>query len=594
MEQRAIVANSSEFGVAPGMNGKTRKNNGESRSRSGERSRTGSGRTAKTPAGAVTATAGFIVDEDLNIREFVGHTAPFVTIPSGEASLSLLRVLSPQLRPAVIRALDTAEGTTSGKEKTRRLKGPTVSISGRLRQVDVEVAPAKQKGSPGLRRRVLFRYRETPARVSRPGVEDRLENAIAGRRLKRLRGEFQSLLEQEKKRHSSLMSRLKESRGEARLVQEQLEISYTELEAANSELRAMLAEREEIEEQLRESEAASRVLLETAAQAIIAVDSQERIVRVNEMACKMFGYSREELLDRKLGILLPRGLRGAHSGHVAGYFRKPLSRPMGSGRELTGLRKDGSRFPIEVGLSSVRLDHISLVVAFVSDISSRKANEEEIAATGARLRQLGQKLTTATEAENRRWARELHDVYSQRLVGIAMALSRMAGEQGSDPQLGALEEQVRTLATDIHRLSRRMHPNILHDLGLVAALRAEADSFGRDSGIVVKFQAEDVPVKLNDDVALCLYRVAQEALRNIRKHSGATRVGISLTGRGGGLVLIIRDRGDGFQLGPALRKGGLGLVSMEERVLAVGGDFSIDSAPRKGTTVKVVVPLKGP
>jgi PAS domain S-box-containing protein len=373
-----------------------------------------------------------------------------------------------------------------------------------------------------------------------------------------------------------------------------LEISYTELEAANSELRAMLAEREEIEEQLRESEAASRVLLETAAQAIIAVDSQERIVRVNEMACKMFGYSREELLDRKLGILLPRGLRGAHSGHVAGYFRKPLSRPMGSGRELTGLRKDGSRFPIEVGLSSVRLDHISLVVAFVSDISSRKANEEEIAATGARLRQLGQKLTTATEAENRRWARELHDVYSQRLVGIAMALSRMAGEQGSDPQLGALEEQVRTLATDIHRLSRRMHPNILHDLGLVAALRAEADSFGRDSGIVVKFQAEDVPVKLNDDVALCLYRVAQEALRNIRKHSGATRVGISLTGRGGGLVLIIRDRGDGFQLGPALRKGGLGLVSMEERVLAVGGDFSIDSAPRKGTTVKVVVPLKGP
>lgn len=358
-----------------------------------------------------------------------------------------------------------------------------------------------------------------------------------------------------------------------------------------TEERRAQAEKDVIAERLRESEVASRELLETAAQAIIAIDQGERIVRVNEMACRMFGYSRDELLGRKLGILLPRGVRRAHSKHVAGFLEKPERRPMGMGRDLQGRRKDGSVFPIEVGLSAVRLDETSLSVAFISDITARKAAEEKIAVQNERLQQLTRRLTSRVEKENRTWARELHDVYSQRLVGLAMALAQARSEAAPPDSLAQIEDQVRTLAEDIHQLSRRMHPSILHDLGLAAALRSEAFAFQREHGIETTFEAGEVPSALSDAVALCFYRVAQETLRNIRKHSGARSAHLSVGIEGETLVMTIRDEGDGFDLDRALRKGGLGLISMEERVLSIGGDFSIRSVPEVGTTVRVSVPL---
>lgn len=359
-----------------------------------------------------------------------------------------------------------------------------------------------------------------------------------------------------------------------------------------TEERRARAERDEVEERLRESEAASRELLETAAQGILAIDSDGRIVRVNALVCSMFGYTREEILGRKLSLLLPRGTRRAHASHVAGFFRHPERRPMGTGRDVTGLRKDGSVFPIEVALSSLQLDHLTLSVAFVSDISDRKAAERQIAEQNERLRQLTQRLTSSAETENRKWARELHDVYSQRLVAIALGLTQAMAEGEPRPELERLEVQARKLAEDIHHLSRRMHPSVLHDLGLVAALRSEAMAFQRESGIRTRFEAKDVPTSVADEVALCCYRVAQETLRNIRKHSQATSARISLDLRDGRLAMTIRDVGDGFDRDRALRKGGLGLISMEERVLAVDGDFAVESTPGKGSIVRVSVPLK--
>jgi len=330
-------------------------------------------------------------------------------------------------------------------------------------------------------------------------------------------------------------------------------------------------------------------LLDTAAQGILAVNDKERIVLFNAMACAMFGYSRKEMAGRRLGSLLPRGLRRAHVAHVEGFFSKPARRPMGKGRDLMGLRKDGRLFPIEIALSAVESEHGRLAVAIISDISERKEAEAEIAESRARLRQLTQRLTTAVETENRKWARELHDVFSQRLVGVVMGLSQLTSESVSNARLRAIEDQVRTLAEDIHSLSRRMHPNILHDLGLVAALRSEIRAFGRESGIRTEFRTRGVPKLLPDEIALCLYRVAQETLRNIRKHSGATEAQISLLGRKGRLTLKVVDIGDGFDLDRALRTGGLGLISMEERTLSVGGEFSVISAPGKGTTVRASV-----
>jgi signal transduction histidine kinase len=266
---------------------------------------------------------------------------------------------------------------------------------------------------------------------------------------------------------------------------------------------------------------------------------------------------------------------------------------MGMGRDLMGRRKDGTTFPIEVGLSSVVLDETLLGVACVSDISERKAAEEKIAVQNERLRHLTQNLTNVAEGENRKWARELHDVYSQRLVGIAMELARLGQGKAAAPEFERLLSQIRAMAEDIHHLSRRMHPSILHDLGLVAALRAEVKAFERECGIRTRFRATAVPDHVSDDVRLCLYRVVQETLRNIRKHSRAKRAEVSLSAEPGRLTMVIEDTGDGFDLDRALKKGGLGLISMEERVVSVGGEFCLESVPDVGTTVRVVVPVPG-
>jgi signal transduction histidine kinase len=121
-----------------------------------------------------------------------------------------------------------------------------------------------------------------------------------------------------------------------------------------------------------------------------------------------------------------------------------------------------------------------------------------------------------------------------------------------------VEQDVRSLADDVHRMSQRLHPGILHDLGLAAALRSELAGFERDHGIKVAFVADGVPTCLPADVALCLYRIAQEALTNIRKHSRADRVALDLTGSAGAIAMEIRDHGRGFDLELTAHRGGLG------------------------------------
>jgi signal transduction histidine kinase len=142
-------------------------------------------------------------------------------------------------------------------------------------------------------------------------------------------------------------------------------------------------------------------------------------------------------------------------------------------------------------------------------------------------------------------------------------------------------------------MSRRLHPAILDELGLKAALREECVGFSAQLGVPAQFESEGVPTTLPEDVSLCVYRVAQESLRNIAKHANATNVRVVLIGGKGGLTLRIEDTGDGFDLNEVKGKGGLGLISMEERVRLVGGKLTIQSKPGDGTKVEVFVPLRG-
>jgi PAS domain S-box-containing protein len=211
------------------------------------------------------------------------------------------------------------------------------------------------------------------------------------------------------------------------------------------------------------------------------------------------------------------------------------------------------------------------------------------------LKNLTSRLIESQEIRSKFLARELHDVVSQKLAAVGMGLGRLlqtGGKKGA-PTLRAAREDLMSLARDLHRMSRQLHPAILDDLGLAAAINSECVAFTEQYGMPATFTAVDVPQAIAGDVALCLYRVAQESLRNAGKHADAPTVEVTLRGRADELVLQIEDGGSGFEAAAVRTKGGIGLVSMEERVRIVGGTLTVSSQRGRGTTIEARIPLRG-
>jgi signal transduction histidine kinase len=206
------------------------------------------------------------------------------------------------------------------------------------------------------------------------------------------------------------------------------------------------------------------------------------------------------------------------------------------------------------------------------------------------------RLVHAQEEEHRRIARELHDDLTQRLAILAIdtgtleLLPSLPAEV--QQRLRDMREQLVSLSESVHTLSRQLHPSILDDLGLVDALRSECLGIQQRDGIQVKYRADNVPTNLSRGVALCVYRVAQEALRNAARHARSPRVSVRLLTRDRALVLRVRDRGIGFDVA-ARGRTGVGLESMRERARLIHARLTVRSRPGEGTQVTMRVPLDG-
>jgi PAS domain S-box-containing protein len=224
-----------------------------------------------------------------------------------------------------------------------------------------------------------------------------------------------------------------------------------------------------------------------------------------------------------------------------------------------------------------------------------RAKEQSLRQTRERLRKLAAKLLHAQEEERRRIAREMHDDWTQRLALLGIDIAKLEKHLGAPeaalPLLRTMQEQLVSLSEDVHALSRQLHPSILYDLGLVDALRSECASFSHREGIAVAYRPEEVPTNLPKDVALCVYRVTQEALRNLAKHAAVTEAWVSLLATGTELLLRVHDKGVGFDPAGGHSQPGLGLSSMEERAHLIQAKLSVTSAPGQGTTVELRVPL---
>ena len=228
----------------------------------------------------------------------------------------------------------------------------------------------------------------------------------------------------------------------------------------------------------------------------------------------------------------------------------------------------------------------------------RKRADEALRRHEQELSRLTGRIINAQEEELRRLSRELHDDLTQRLA--ALSLDAALIERQLDPvqpqavkDLKALRAGLTEVAEEVHNLSRQLHPSILDDLGLVQAVQAECAIFTRKTGIDVAFMPHDFPDSVPQHLGLCLYRITQEGLQNIAKHSKATAASITLQGLSVGIRLLIQDNGIGFDTEQAKQKAGLGLSSMRERMRLVNGTIAIESKLKKGSEIQIFIPFGG-
>ena len=235
----------------------------------------------------------------------------------------------------------------------------------------------------------------------------------------------------------------------------------------------------------------------------------------------------------------------------------------------------------------------------VPGVGTRPAEEiERLAASFRRLlervegerRRGGRLVLRAQEEERRRVARDLHDEVNQALTAILLRLEAVS--QSAPPDLAGELREVKTLASrameELLGLARQLRPAALDDHGLVAAIDGQVRRFSQQSGIAAELVTSGDPERLSGDGEIAVYRVAQEALANAARHSGATRVEVDLSAGAGGVELRVRDDGRGFD--PAVANGGLGLDGMGERARLVGAELRVESAPGAGAEITLRVP----
>ena len=276
---------------------------------------------------------------------------------------------------------------------------------------------------------------------------------------------------------------------------------------------------------------------------------------------------------------------------TAVFFLLTLS--IATARELTTFEQYGWQIIGTAALCGIQ--SILIVVLLVHRQRLRRANVERLQAEQA-THVLSGRLINAQEEERSRLARELHDDISQRLALLAINAGReerALPKGGGGEAMRAMREDLVRLSEDVHTLSHQLHPSILEDLGLSDALKSECTRLSKLGSPQVRLETDGVPESLPQDTAFCLFRIAQEALRNVARHAHASQASVSLHRLNGGIQLIVKDDGMGFDATRANNGPHLGHASMRQRAQLLGGKLLVDTFPGRGTTVSAWVPLKG-
>ena len=353
-----------------------------------------------------------------------------------------------------------------------------------------------------------------------------------------------------------------------------------------------------VEATLADTEARYGSILESAMDAVIAIDEAQNVVLFNQAAEAMFGCTRAEALGRSLERFLPERFRGVHRSHVHAFGSSGITtRRMGHNTVLLALRANGTEFPIEASISKSGGTGGHLYTVILRDITLRIAGEDALRQSQVELRELSAQVLQAREDEKTRIARELHDELGQQLTALKMDLA-WAREKVPAPLTelaGKLERMDATLDTTVtatRRISADLRPLMLDDLGLAEAAEWLAEDFEQRTGIVCSLALEDSEAisRLDAATSTALYRILQESLTNVARHARAGHVGIELAIDGEEVVLSVEDDGQGISDNDRRKTRSFGLKGLRERAHYLGGISRIEAGSQGGTLVAVRVP----
>jgi len=355
--------------------------------------------------------------------------------------------------------------------------------------------------------------------------------------------------------------------------------------------------KEKMQQTLRESEDRYQQIVKNINQGIVMQDEKGIITYVNEKFLEMMGYTQAEIIGHSITDLLGEGLLKKDKEKKSSE-EKDRSKSF----EFAWKRKDGRRVFTILSPKPIydEKGHFKGSVAVLTDITERRKVERELHQSREELRSLSQHLQSVREKESKRIAREIHDELGQMLTALKMDLFWLKRKipSGDDERKKFLEKAKsmsilidKTFQT-VHKISAELRPGLLDDLGLVPAIEWLAQDFQARTKIQCRIQIDCDGIEFGPDFSTAIFRISQEALTNVARHSNATRVNISFKEKNGTLLLKISDNGKGITEKEIFAPFSLGLMGMRERIRPFGGELNITGTPKKGTVLTVTLPLE--
>ena len=341
---------------------------------------------------------------------------------------------------------------------------------------------------------------------------------------------------------------------------------------------------------LSDADAASRLaaLLDSAMDAIISIDEQERIVLYNRAAEQTFGWSADQVMGQPLSMLIPARFRAAHGAHVRHFAATNVtSRRKGEGVVLYGLRADGTEFPMDASISQIETDHGKVFSVILRDVTERVKARRDLA-------RFATEASAIREQEKSRVARELHDELAQSLTALKMDAIWVRDHLARDPaaaagKLAGMLEMLDSSVAATRRIAADLRPLVLDDLGLVPAIEWLVQSFTQRHGVPCTLDIDE-SLELGEPYATAVFRIVQESLANAAKHAQARQVSVRVAREGREIVLAVQDDGRGFDPQAARTPQSLGLIGLRERAQLLEGTVRVDSAPGRGTRIEARIP----